>query len=223
MITEEEVLDRYMVVLQDLSTKPIIYVEGKTIDKMFYSSLKLFKNANLIACGSCINVRKFVRENHSSLGVLDRDYDDYVDSNRIFKTRFYSLENIVLVYDDRYCALRKLIKDEIGIVLLNDKKYRICESKLDFDHLSRKQKFNFWISLNYHDKQYFKYIKKRIFTKSKFLRLKNLKKTIKNYWNYYIQTNSIRNEIWYDKRLAKQIDERTVFYDKDYKKLIKLI
>ena len=129
MIEQDKTLEIYEKLLYDTSQNITIYIEGKTRDKMFYSGLEIFNKCNIIQKGSCSFVNSSVISNKHSLGIIDRDYDYKVKSSRIFKIKYYSIENIMLIYNEHFKELRTIIKKKMGLLLFSKSKYKECQSK----------------------------------------------------------------------------------------------
>lgn len=223
MMTNKKTLEIYDSFFEIVSSNVFIYVEGKSLDKFLYSSLKTLKKGNIVAVGPADKVNEKVVKDLSSIGIVDRDYNRKTKCNRVFKIRYYSIENIALVYNEGFNDLKKIIYKHTRLIILNPIKYKICNYTYSFNKEKKEHRGNFEIEKKKHHEQYHKYIRLNIYSKKRFLRLKDLKKVVNNYKTMIYEKMKKENysNAWHIKQIIGKVNENDILSYKVHKTIKK--
>lgn len=219
MYTTDELKNRYTNAVGKIASKKIIYVEGNRIDKLLYQNLECFKGHIIEPKGSCINVINQVDLNLNSLGVIDKDYNIRSNHDRVFITNYYSIENVQLCNDKRIWKLKVLLL-KLGLFsFFRRVKYYKLKSRTYFDKSKGTWRYKVEKGPEKHHEQFNKYIFWRIRSYYRFIKYKELKKTVQDYNKYHKNINGIKDKVWYIHDLYLFVEDKKVFKSSEYRKM----
>lgn len=163
--------------------KKFVYVEGKS-NKFFYQELYELKSVIVRPGGSCINIKNTVSESQNFFGIIDNDYYFHEVVDRIYTIDYYSLENVVIENIPEFNDLKEGL---ISFYKNDNDSARF--KKLKCNHLKKDNRvvsFELKVGKRHHE-QYDVYIRSRILSEQSFLKYKDLKGTLNEYYSFYKQ------------------------------------
>ncbi|WML50168.1 hypothetical protein RCG23_10270 [Neobacillus sp. PS3-34] len=162
-----------------LVTQPIIYVEGKS-NKIFYQQLEELQNKFIENGGNCSVIKTKVESQPNSYGIVDHDYAE-ICHEKLFPINFYSIENISLIYINKFNHLNEIIVEYIKEHGIELARIHIPRLIINYEENRRVKDYNLDLTSEKHQDQYIDYIENKIVCDTSFMRYKNLKKIVELY------------------------------------------
>ncbi|NLQ42967.1 hypothetical protein D3845_00920 [Streptococcus mutans] len=185
------------------SSDKVFLFEGK-VNKKYYQKIDYFRPYRLENGGSCSNIVKKVLENKLFHGVIDGDFE-HKNFERIYQIDFYSIENIILIYNSEFKKLVKILKKYY-------KDNETIRKRLVQD--TSKNKFSIRADKPI-EKTFHKYIDETINDENTFLKYMDLKKLANSYSNFIIKQNSLKvRDGLLTSEEERKIKEKNIFLKK---------
>lgn len=182
----------------------VIYAE----DPEFY---RCYINPNTVVNPegmSCDKVRKCVKEsnNLNVIGIVDGDFNDDLEHEKLFKIDYYSIENIALYHHRSILCLKNVILEHLSERV--EKKFRL---KITFDSSD----FTIKWDKNRIPKQFDNYINRKINCENDFLKYMDVKKVVNDFGK--------RNKLDFKKSLAKYVRFESLFSEPELERLMDIL
>lgn len=164
-------------------SQPIFYVEGER-NKFFYQQFEELSTINLENGGSCPSIRAKVNSQKDSYGIIDRDYL-FHSNPKLFPIDYYSIENLSLIYMNRFEELKTNLIEFINLHGLNKVKNHKISLTMNLNKtLYRITDFSLELS-DTHDSQFSTYIESAITCNSSFIRYSSMKHIVEKYVKFH--------------------------------------